>query len=236
VTVPYKNDREDPGALLELASREKARLVFLANPDNPMGSWWPAVDVRGLIGNLPEGAILCLDEAYGEFAPDGTLPPLDIDDPRVIRFRTFSKAYGLAGLRIAYAIGEKNIIKSFDKVRNHFGVNKLAQVAALAALADQVYLHEVIDRVKAARERIATIARDNGLVPLPSATNFVTIDCGRDGDFARRLLEELAQRDVFVRMPGVAPLNRCIRISAGPEAELDFLARVLPDALAAARA
>jgi histidinol-phosphate aminotransferase len=236
VTVPYKNDREDPGALLELARREKARLVFLANPDNPMGSWWPAVDVRGLIGNLPEGAILCLDEAYGEFAPDGTLPPLDINDPRVIRFRTFSKAYGLAGLRVAYAIGEKNIIKSFDKVRNHFGVNRLAQVAALAALADQVYLHEVIDRVKAARERIAIIARDNALVPLPSATNFVTIDCGRDGDFARRLLEELAQRDVFVRMPGVAPLNRCIRISAGPEAELDFLARVLPDALAAARA
>ena len=79
--------------------------------------------------------------------------------------------------------------------------------------------------MNAARERIATIARDNGLVPLPSATNFVTIDCGRDGDFARRLLEELGQRDVFVRMPGVAPLNRCIRISAGPEPELDFLAR-----------
>jgi histidinol-phosphate aminotransferase len=154
----------------------------------------------------------------------------------VIRFRTFSKAYGLAGLRVAYAIGEKDVIKSFDKVRNHFGVNKLAQVAALAALTDQAYLHDVIAKVKAARERIATIARDNGLVPLPSATNFVTIDCGRDGDFARRLLEELGQRNVFVRMPGVAPLNRCIRISAGPKPELDLLARVLPDALAAARA
>ena len=158
-----------------------------------MGSWWPAADITRLIDNLPDGAILCLDEAYGEFAPDGTLPPLDVDDPRVIRFRTFSKAYGLAGLRVAYAIGEKNVIKSFDKVRNHFGVNRLAQVAALAALADQAYLREVIGKVKAARERIATIARDNGLEPLPSATNFVTIDCGRDGDFARRLLEELGQ-------------------------------------------
>jgi len=236
VTAPYKNDREDASALIELASREKARLVFLANPDNPMGSWWPAADIAHLIDNLPGGSILCLDEAYGEFAPEGTLPPLNVDDPRVIRFRTFSKAYGLAGLRVAYAIGEKNVIKSFDKVRNHFGVNRLAQVAALAALADQTYLQEVIGKVKAARVRIATIARDNGLVPLPTATNFVTIDCGHDGDFARRLLEELGQRDVFVRMPGVAPLNRCIRISAGPEAELDFLARVLPQALAAARA
>ena len=226
VTVPYANDREDPQALVALARREKARLVFLANPDNPMGSWWPAADVSRLIADLPEDAILCLDEAYGEFAPDGTLPPLDVSDPRVIRFRTFSKAYGLAGLRVAYAIGEKETIKSFDKVRNHFGVNRLAQVAALAALADQAYLRDVIGKVKAARDRIAAIARDNGLTPLPSATNFVTIDCRRDGAYARRVLEELARRDVFVRMPGIAPLDRCIRISAGPESELDILARV----------
>lgn len=235
VTVPYAKDREDPEALADLARRERARLVFFANPDNPMGSWWPAADVSRLIGNLPDGAVLCLDEAYGEFAPDGTMPPLDVSDPRVIRFRTFSKAYGLAGLRVAYAISEKSVIKSFDKVRNHFGVNRIAQVAALAALADQAYLRAVVARVKAARERIAAIARDNGLEPLPSATNFVTIDCGRDGSLARRVLEELAKRDIFVRMPGVAPLDRCIRISAGSDAELDFLARELPRALKDAR-
>ncbi|MBL8905731.1 MAG: pyridoxal phosphate-dependent aminotransferase [Rhizobiales bacterium] len=235
VTVPYANDREDPQALADLARREKARLVFFANPDNPMGSWWPAADVTRLISGLPDGAVLCLDEAYGEFAPEGTLPPLDVSDPRVIRFRTFSKAYGLAGLRVAYAVGEKDVIKSFDKVRNHFGVNKLAQGAAVAALADQRYLHEVIGKVKEARERLSAIARDNGLKPLPSATNFVTIDCGRDGAFARRVLEELARRDVFVRMPGVPPLDRCIRISAGPASELDYLASVLPDSLKAAR-
>lgn len=236
VTVPYSNDREDPQALADLARRERARLVFLANPDNPMGSWWPAADVTRLIDHLPEGAVLCLDEAYGEFAPEGALPPLDVSEPRVIRFRTFSKAYGLAGLRVAYAIGEKSVIKCFDKVRNHFGVNRLAQAAALAALADQAYLRDVVARVKAARERIAIIARGNGLKPLPSATNFVTIDCGSDGALARRILEELAKRDVFVRMPGVAPLDRCIRISAGPAPELEFLARMLPDALKAANA
>jgi histidinol-phosphate aminotransferase len=236
VTVPFTNDREDPQALADLARRERARLVFLANPDNPMGSWWPAAAVTELINDLPGGAILCLDEAYGEFAPEGTLPPLHVSDPRVIRFRTFSKAYGLAGLRVAYAIGEKETIKSFDKVRNHFGVNKLAQIAALAALADQDYLRDVVAKVKAARDRIAMIARDNDLKPLPSATNFVTIDCGQDGAFARRVLEELAKRDIFVRMPGVSPLDRCIRISAGPDFELGYLARVFPDALKAASA
>ena len=89
--------------------------------------------------------------------------------------------------------------------------------------------------VTAARERIARIAQANGLSPLPSATNFVTIDCGRDGQFARALLGELIARDVFVRMPFVAPQDRCIRISCAPEAELDIFEAVLPKALAAIR-
>jgi histidinol-phosphate aminotransferase len=233
VTTPYVADREDPASLLDLARAEKARLLFFANPDNPMGSWWPASAVSELIANIPDGTLLILDEAYGEFAPEGTLPPLDTSDPRLLRFRTFSKAYGLAGARIGYVIGEAELVKSFDKVRNHFGVNRLAQAAALAALADQAYLREVIAKVERARGRISDIARDNGLAPLPSATNFVTIDCGRDGVFAKHLLDELIARGIFVRMPGVAPLNRCIRVSAAPDAELDLLAELLPEALRA---
>lgn len=86
-----------------------------------------------------------------------------------------------------------------------------------------------------ARDRIAEIAAANGLHSLPSAANFVAIDCGRDGDFARTVLNELIERDLFVRMPGVAPLNRCIRISCGRPQDLDLLAKALPEALAAAR-
>jgi histidinol-phosphate aminotransferase len=82
--------------------------------------------------------------------------------------------------------------------------------------------------------RLGQIARDNGLIPLPSATNFVTMDCGRDGTFARAVLAGLIERDVFVRMPGVAPLDRCIRVSLGDDATLEIFARALPAALQAA--
>ncbi len=234
VTTPYVADREDPDSLLDLAKREKTRLIYFANPDNPMGSWWNAAEVQRLIDRVPEGAVLCLDEAYGEFAPEGTMPPLDVSYPRLLRFRTFSKAHGMAGLRVGYAIGEASLIKAFDKIRNHFGVNRIAQAGALAALADGAHLASVAKSVAGARDRIAEIARDNGLKPLPSAANFVAIDCGRDGNYARAVLKELIARDIFVRMPGVAPLDRCIRVSAGTAADLAAFAEVLPQALKAA--
>jgi histidinol-phosphate aminotransferase len=235
VTTPYVNDREDPDSLLALANKEKARLLFLANPDNPMGSWWDGATIQALIARLPSGTLLCLDEAYCEFAPAGITPPIDTTNPQVIRFRTFSKAYGMAGARIGYAIGEESVIKSFDKIRNHFGVNRIAQAGALAALADEAHLEWVLEQVSQSRDRIAAIGRANGLTPLPSATNFVTMDCGRDGAYARKVLAELINRDVFVRMPGVAPLDRCIRVSAGTKDDLDVLEATLPDALKAAR-
>jgi len=235
VRVPYVGDREDPEALLEAARRENAKLIYFANPDNPMGSWWDAAEVQRLIDNVPPGTLLLLDEAYSDTAPADAISPIDVSNPQVLRVRTFSKAYGFAGLRVGYAIGEASVVRSFDKIRNHFGVNRMAHVAALAALADQPYLSEVVAKIAAARERIGAICRDNGLEPLPSATNFVAVDCGGDGAFAKRVLEELIARDVFVRMPGVAPLDRCIRISAGTDVDLDILAAELPRALQAAR-
>lgn len=235
VTTPYVNDREDPASLIDLASRERARLIYFANPDNPMGSWWDAGSVQRMIERIPDGALLMLDEAYGEFAPDGTLPPLDVTNPKLLRFRTFSKAYGLAGMRLGYCVGHADLIRAFDKIRNHFGVTKLGQVAGIAALDDQEHLKSVVTRVDAAREQIAAIARQNGLAPLPSATNFVAIDCGRDGDYAKRVLDGLIASGVFVRMPGVAPLNRCIRVTAGTGEDLRVFAEELPKALAGAR-
>jgi histidinol-phosphate aminotransferase len=208
--------------------------VFLANPDNPMGSWWHAAAVEAFAVALSRDVLLCLDEAYADFAPADALPVIDPDDPRVLRFRTFSKAHGMAGLRVGYAFGAPEVVAAFDRVRNHFGVNRVAQAGALASLADEGHIASVVARVERARVRIATIAADNGLQALPSATNFVTVDCGRDGAFARAVLAALAERDVFIRMPGVAPLDRCIRISTAPDDELDVLAAELPGALAAA--
>jgi histidinol-phosphate aminotransferase len=231
--VPYRDDHEDPDALIAKAHEVGATLVYLSNPDNPMGSWLPVQRISDMIAALPDGCMLVLDEAYADFLPSDAVPALDTTDPRVVRMRTFSKAYGLAGMRVGYAIGHPDFINSFNAIRNHFGMGRVSQVAALAALADQAYLAETLDRVAVARERVAEIARTNGLVPLPSATNFVTIDCGRDGAYARAVLGGLIERGVFARMPFVAPGDRCIRISVGPEAEMDVFETALPQALAA---
>ena len=234
--VPYRDDRTDPEALIVRAYETGAKLVYLANPDNPMGGWHGPATIDAMLSALPDGCLLCLDEAYADLAPGGALTRIDPWDRRVIRMRTLSKAHGLAGLRVGYAIGHPDLIAAFDRVRDHFGVGRVAQAGARAALADTAWVANVRRRVEESRRTIASLARENGLTPLPSGTNFVAVDCGRDGDFARRVLAELGARGVFVRMPGVAPLDRCIRISCGPKREMAVLRAVLPEALQAARA
>ena len=236
VTVPYINDREDLDGLLSAVRRENAPLVYFANPDNPMGSWWDQDSVVAFARALPETCLLILDEAYGETAPEGTVPPIDalISMPNVLRTRTFSKAYGLAGARVGYAIGTPGTVQAFDKIRNHFGMNRIGTAAALAALKDQDYLAKAITDIAGSRETISRIACENGLTPLPSATNFVAVDCGEDAIFARAIVDRLmTDQGIFIRMPGVAPLNRCIRISAGPTAEMALLEEALPQVLKA---
>lgn len=235
VAVPYENDRENLDGLLAAARRENAPLVYLSNPDNPMGSWWNADEINRFAAELPETSMLVLDEAYCELGPASAVPAIDVSRPNLVRMRTFSKAYGLAGIRCGYAFGEAQVIRDFEKVRNHYGVSRMAQIAGVDALADQAYLDSVVARVARGRERIAEIARENGLTPLPSATNFVTIDCGSDGEFASRVLKEMLSRDVFIRKPMAAGLDRCIRVSVGLDHELDIFAEELPGALAAAR-
>ena len=137
VTVPYDGDYEDPVALLAAIVDEQAPLAYFANPDNPMGSFHGRATIEKLILGLPSESLLCLDEAYCEFAAPEALTPIDVSETRVVRTRTFSKAYGMAGARIGYAIGHHDLIDSFNKVRNHFGVNRIAQTGALAALADK---------------------------------------------------------------------------------------------------
>lgn len=234
VTVPYRDDAEDPEALLLAARKAGAPLVYLANPDNPTGTWHPGARIAEMIARLPGDTVLCLDEAYADFAPADAIPPIDPRDRRVIRMRTFSKAHGMAGVRVGYAIAHAELARAFDRVRNHFGVGRIAQAGALAALADRDWLAAVVRDVAAGRARLGEIAAGQGLRTLPSATNFVAIDCGRDGAYARRVLKGLVERGIFVRMPGVAPQDRCIRVTVGRPADLDAFAAALPQALAAA--
>ena len=212
--VPYRDDHEDLEALAAKTHETGAPLVYLANPDNPMGTWHDAEAVRRFVAALPETATLILDEAYVDFAPDGVAPPVDTADPRVIRMRTFSKAHGMAGARIGYALAAGEVVAAYDKVRNHFGVSRVAQAGALASLEDRGFVAGVVAEVAAGREDYYRLAERLQLGALPSATNFVAIDVG-DGDTARSLLAALERRGVFIRMPGVSPLDRCIRVSVG---------------------
>ena len=231
--APYLGAHEDPDALLTLAAKTRARLLYLANPDNPMGSHHPAATILRLIAALPPETLLVLDEAYIDLAPPGTAPMIDPDTAGVIRLRTFSKAHGLAGLRVGYAITSAPLAQAFDRVRNHFAVGRIAQAGALAALQDQGWLAHIRQSADHARATLTRIALDNGLTPLPSATNFLTMDLGRDGAYARAVLAALIHDGIFVRMPGVAPLDRCIRVSFGNDAALDLFAQALPRALQA---
>ncbi|MBB3934533.1 pyridoxal phosphate-dependent aminotransferase [Aureimonas phyllosphaerae] len=230
--VPYRDDREDIDALIERMQAVRPKLVYFANPDNPTGSWHEADAVRRLMDAVPEGTLLVLDEAYSDLAPASALPAADELRPNVLRFRTFSKAYGMAGVRVAYVFGAAETVAHFHKVRNHFGVSRMAQGGAVAALEDQAYLSDVVARIVRARDRLGQIASSAGLRPLPSATNFVAIDCGRDGAHARRVLEGILDRQVFIRMPGVAPLDRMIRVTVGRDDELDRFAAALTASLA----
>lgn len=235
VNVPYdRQAREDLDGLLDAVRRERPPLVYLANPDNPMGSWWPAEAVTAFMDALPEDTLLILDEAYCEMAPEGTCPPMLPLRPNVLRMRTFSKAYGLAGLRCGYAIGDARLIGPFNRVRNHFGMTRMAQAACLAALADTEYLSNVVGRIAASRETIAAIAADHGLVALPSATNFVAVDCG-NAERALSIMNGLIDAGIFVRKPMAPGLDRCIRISCGPEADMEALGTALAELMQAER-
>jgi histidinol-phosphate aminotransferase len=233
--VAMRDDREDLPALLDATRREHAKLLYVSNPNSPMGSWWTAADITQLIRDLPEGTILVLDEAYVDTAPAGTAAEIDVSNPQVLRCRTFSKAYGLAGARIGYVLAHPEVIATFDKVRNHYGINRVGQIGALEALRDQDHLQTAVAKIASARERIALTACEHGLKAVASAASFVAIDCGSDGAVAKRVLDELVARDVFVRKPAAPGLDRCIRVSCGVDRDLDVFAAELPAALAAAR-
>ena len=232
--VPYRGDHEDLPALCARAAEVEAKLIYFANPDNPMGSWATGAEIEAALVKVPEGCLLLLDEAYVEFAPDEAVPAIDVDDPRVIRMRTFSKGFGMAGARVGYAYGAEDLITSFNKIRNHFGMNRAAQIGALAALEDQDWLVHIRSEVAASRAEIGRIAQANGLSALPSATNFVAVECGQDGAFARKVLAGLVSLGVFVRMPFVAPQDRCIRVSCGRAEDMALFEAALPEALAEA--
>ncbi|HJP32788.1 MAG TPA: aminotransferase class I/II-fold pyridoxal phosphate-dependent enzyme [Candidatus Latescibacteria bacterium] len=232
VEVPYVQDRADLVGLAQAAQEHGASIVYLANPDNPMGTWRVATDVVDLLACLPADCVLILDEAYADFSPAEAIPPLDTIDPRLVRTRTFSKAHGMAGARVGWAIAHAEVVAALNRVRNQFGVNRVAQAGALASLGDPEFIAGVVRQVEAGRREYGELAAELGLGHIESATNFVNIDLG-SGERARATLTGLLQRDVFVRMPGKPPGDRCIRVTVGTPEQRDLFAEALRDTVGA---
>ena len=230
ITVPYKNCHEDPDALINASVQHDAKLVYLSNPDNPMGTWHSESTLTDMINRIPDNCVFALDEAYIEFAEDAISPPIDTGNPQVIRYRTFSKAYGMAGQRIGYVIAHKDLITGFNKIRNHFGINRIAQIGALASLKDNTFLTGVRAAVSQARARVEALADSHQLKALPSSTNFVAVDLGST-DAAKQMIAELNKRGIFMRMPGVEPLSQYIRVGLGTDAEHEIFAQAFGEIL-----
>jgi histidinol-phosphate aminotransferase len=226
VSVPYRDDANDPAALLEAAERVDAHLIYLANPDNPGGSAWPLDVLDRFLADLPARRLVILDEAYADFLPAEIQRPIDVADPRVIRLRTFSKAHGLAGTRIGYALAHEHVIAAFDKIRLHYGVNLLAQRVALASLDDPGFVADVVAQVAEGRRDYERLASEIGLRALPSWTNFVALDVGSP-ERSRQLVDQLFERGVWVRRASTGTLARCIRVSVGTPAERERFGNVL---------
>jgi histidinol-phosphate aminotransferase len=229
--VPFKNDTEDLEKLLSKAKETSAKIIYVSNPNNPMGTINSTFSIKKLIDNLPKETLLCLDEAYADFLSLELIPEISINTENVIRMRTFSKAYGMAGARVGYGIGSKELILNFEKIRNHFGMSRISQVGALASLEDFEFINNVVLRVRSSLEKIAEIAVNNNCLVLPSHTNFIAIDCCKDVNFAKRVLDNLLLQGIFVRMPYSYPQNRCIRVTAGLDEDIKLFEQAFPIAL-----
>jgi histidinol-phosphate aminotransferase len=230
-TASYTNEgAADLEALSELARRTGASVVYLANPDNPSGTFIDGARVRTFYESLPPQTLLLLDEAYSDFVEEERLLEPCFED-RLVRVRTFSKAYGLAGARIGYALTTERNAERFERIRLQYGVNRNAQVGALAALADQDHLRWVVAETATSRLVYERLARELGTSVIPSHANFVCIDMG-DAQRATTVMRDLLLDGIWVRKPGAPPLDRYIRVSAGTAPMREAFAQALRGVLA----
>jgi histidinol-phosphate aminotransferase len=204
---------------LAAAVGPKTKLVFLANPNNPTGVYASRTDFARLVSALPERVILAVDEAYFEYARASDYPDALnylAKRERLIALRTFSKIYGLAGLRVGYAVGPSQIMDYLHRVRLPFNVSTVAQAAARAALGDHEHVSRSAKLVAEELPRLEAALTALGLDPIPSQANFVLVDMKRPG---RPLFDALLKRGVIVRAMGGYGLPNHLRITVGTNNE-----------------
>lgn len=230
VPVPLRDYAYDLEAIRARVT-PKTKIIFVANPNNPTGTVIDPEIANNFVKNLPEGVLLCWDEAYQDFCDPGTVP-----DPLawvragydVLVTRTFAKSYGLAGLRCGFGVGNSALIEPMNRIRQPFNVNLVAQVAAEAALSDETYVKEHYSLIKQGREYYYSELDKMGLHYLRSQSNFVAIHVGAD---MMRIYEQLMREGLIVRPLAGWGMPEWIRVTISKvsdnEAFMNGLRRVL---------
>ena len=217
--APLKDLRYDVKAMVKLVTR-KTKLIFIANPDNPIGTYVTKEEVDFLVSKTPKNTILFFDEAYYEFAKDlkdypGTFKYLR-KNKNVIIARSFSKAYSLAGARIGYGIAGRAFIDCLNRVREPFNVNSIAQAAALASLDDEKHLEKTLKNTEKGKKYLYKELENLGIKYVPSVTNFILINSGTN---AGQIYKKLLKLGIIVREMSGWKLDNFIRVTIGTMGE-----------------
>ena len=228
--APLRDFKYDLGAILKLVDK-KTKLVFIANPNNPTGTYVTKDEVAKFINALPESVVVVFDEAYDVF--------IDVDDypdslsylrkkKNIIILRTFSKAYGLAGLRLGYAIAAPQLVTYMERIRQPFNVNLLAQTAGIAALEDKKFLQKTRGLTLKGKDFIYQQLSKMGLRYVPSVANFILVDVGRD---SQKVFKKMLKLGVIIRDMRQYGLVNFIRVTIGTQTENQRFLRVLSKVL-----
>ena len=232
IEVPMADWRHDLETMGRTVSA-RTKMVYVASPNNPTGTYNSHDEIVRLLKALPPTTLLVLDEAYHQYAEDQedyhhTVPDLVREFPNLVVLRTFSKAYGLAGLRVGYGVGDAELIGWLDRIRMPFNVGLLSQRAALEALKDQAWLRKGVKQNAKSREQLASDLRRLGFGVTDSAANFLFVKCAFPG---RLLFKKLLKCGVIIRPLDEYGLMQHVRISIGTEAENKMLLAGLRTAL-----
>jgi histidinol-phosphate aminotransferase len=221
-TVPYNNWHYDLHALAA-AITEKTKIIYLANPNNPTGTIFTRQEFAEFYQHVPKRVLILLDEAYFDYARDNPRYPdsMFYRYDNVITLRTFSKVYGLAGLRIGYGFAHEDLIGELMKVKLPFEPSTPAQAGAIAALDDKEWLHRSLELNARGMQRLM-----DGLPAVPSEANFVLLPL-ESGEAASNLVDQLLQRGVIIRPMASWGLPQCVRISTGTDEDLELLFEAL---------
>ncbi|MBT3426344.1 MAG: histidinol-phosphate transaminase [Gammaproteobacteria bacterium] len=216
--IPAVNYGQDLSATLA-AVTPQTKMIFIANPNNPTGTWLTGKAITSFLDRLPEHVVVVLDQAYFEYVDESDYPDgikLSRHYPNLVVTRTFSKAYGLAALRLGYAVSQPDIADLMNRIRQPFNVNQVALAAAMIALDDQDYVERSVQLNRSGMAQMIAMMSELGLPVIPSVGNFICIDFGQE---AGPIYEGLLRQGVIVRPVGLYELPNFLRVTIGTQDE-----------------